>query len=102
MDAHGGTPSRADRGIRCPTRSFVPPAFVPPASIAGCDPARIVASRNPAVPASSNHLEILVTVIQRTRARRKVDVLPAVEVAHETGGRGAEDCGVVSAIATNA
>ncbi len=102
MDAHGGTPSRADRGVRCPTRSFVPPAFVPPASIAGCDPARIVASRNPVVPASSNHLEVVVTVFQKTRARRKVDVLSAIDVAHETGGRGVDDCVVAFAIATNA
>ena len=97
MNAHGGTPSRADRGVTCPTRPFVPPA-----SIAGCDPARIVASRNPVVPASSNHLEVVVTEFQRTRARRKVDVLPAVDVTHETGGRGVEDCVGASAIATNA
>ena len=77
MKAHGGTPSRANRGVRCPTRPFVPPA-----SIAGCDPARIVASRNPVVPASSNHLEVVVTV-------------GAI-------GRGAEDRVGTSAVATNA
>ena len=78
MDAHSGTPSRANRGVRCPTRPFVPPA-----SIAGCDPARIVASRNPVVPASSNHLEVVVTVIQGTRARREVDIPPPVNIARD-------------------
>jgi hypothetical protein len=96
MDVHGGTPSRADRGVRCPTRPFVPPA-----SIAGCDPARIVASRNPAVPASSNHLEIVVTVFQGTRARRKVDVLSPLDGAHDAAGRGVEDRVDAAGIATN-
>ena len=97
MDAHGGAPSRADRGVRCPIRPFVPSA-----SIAGCDPARIVASRNPLVPASSNHLEVVVTVFQGTRARRKVDVLPSVDVAHDAARRGVEDRVDTSAIATHA
>ena len=77
MDAHSGTSSRADRGVRCPTRPFVPPA-----SIAGFDPARIVASRI-LVPATSNHLEVVVTVFQGTRARREVDIPPPVDIARD-------------------
>jgi hypothetical protein len=61
------------------------------ASIAGCDPARIGASRNPVVPASSNPVKGVVPVVQRTCARQEIDVLRSVGVAHDAARCGVED-----------
>jgi hypothetical protein len=81
MDGRGSTPPERTRGARRPARPLSHPA-----SIAGCDAARIVASRNPVVPASSN---------------QEVDVLPSVEVAHDAVRCSVEDRVGAPAAATN-
>ncbi len=86
MDGRGGTPPERTRGVRRPARPLSHPA-----SIAGCDADRIVASRNPVVPASSNHVKAVVPVVQRTCAPQAVDVLPSVEVAHDAVRGSVED-----------